>query len=208
MRARYAHAMERLYLACVGISGLALVVITLIIPYGVFMRYAMNSAASWPEPLAVLLMVLFSFVGGAAVYRANLHMAVVAVLEAVNERTRKALLALVDLCMLATALFMLGYGAHLVAVTWHQVIAEFPGLSVGITYLPIPVGGLITVLFIVERLWCGEPRAPRSCTATGRWTWSSAWTSSSCSRCSRFCARSESRSRTRSASRRSSPRSG
>ncbi|TMH50538.1 MAG: TRAP transporter small permease, partial [Betaproteobacteria bacterium] len=44
MRARYAHAMERLYLACVGISGLALVVITLIIPYGVFMRYAMNSA--------------------------------------------------------------------------------------------------------------------------------------------------------------------
>jgi TRAP-type C4-dicarboxylate transport system permease small subunit len=157
MRARYTQAMERLYLACVGISGLALVVITLIIPYGVFMRYAMNSAASWPEPLAVLLMVLFSFVGGAAVYRANLHMAVVALLEAVNERTRKAMLALVDLCMLATALFMLGYGAHLVVVTWHQVIAEFPGLSVGITYLPIPVGGLITVLFIVERVWCGEP---------------------------------------------------
>ena len=42
-------------------------------------------------------------------------------------------------------------------MTWHQVIAEFPGLSVGITYLPIPVGGLITVLFIVERVWCGEP---------------------------------------------------
>src|SRR6059036_3127800 len=150
MRSRYTQAMERLYLACVGISGVALVVITLIIPYGVFMRYAMNSAASWPEPLAVLVMVLFSFVGGAAVYRANLHMAVVALLEAVNEKTRKALLALVDMCMLAT-------GAHLVVVTWHQVIAEFPGLSVGITYLPIPVGGLITVLVIVERLWCGEP---------------------------------------------------
>jgi len=70
-------------------------------------------------------MVLFSFVGGAAVYRANLHMAVVALLQAVNERTRKVMLALVDLCMLATALFMLGYGAHLVIVTWHQVIAEF-----------------------------------------------------------------------------------
>jgi len=137
-------------------------------------------------------MVLFSFVGGAAVYRANLHMAVVALLEAVNKQTRKALLALVDLCMLATALFMLGYGAHLVVVTWHQVIAEFPGLSVGITYLPIPIGGLITVFFIVERVWCGEPRAPRSCTATSRWTWSSGWTSSSCSRSSRSCARSES----------------
>src|SRR5882762_5517418 len=105
MRARYTQAMEGLYLACVGISGLALVVITLIIPYGVFMRYAMNSAASWPEPLAVLLMVLFSFVGGAAVCRANLHMAVVALLQAVNKRTRKAMLALVDLCMLACGVY-------------------------------------------------------------------------------------------------------
>src|SRR2546430_17662226 len=111
MRARYAHAMERLYLACVGISGLALIVITLVIPYGVFMRYAMNSAASWPEPLAVLLMGLFSFVGGAAVYRANLHMAVVALLEAANERTRKPLLALGRPFILAPAPFILGYGA-------------------------------------------------------------------------------------------------
>src|SRR5260221_5365101 len=114
MRARYAQAMESLYLACVGISGLALVVITLIIPYGVFMRYVMNSAASWPEPLAVLLMVLFSFVGGAAVYRAHLHMAAVALLEAGNERTRKATLALVDLCRLATAPFRPRYVAPIV----------------------------------------------------------------------------------------------
>ncbi len=157
LKARYVRAMEKLYLACIAASGAALIVITLIIPYGVFMRYAMNSAASWPEPLAVLLMVLFSFVGGAAVYRANVHIAVMAMLDAVNERTRRALLRLVDLCMLATALFMLGYGAHLVVVTWHQVIAEFPGLSVGITYLPIPAGGLITLLFLIERVWCGEP---------------------------------------------------
>src|SRR6266496_1391534 len=107
MRARYTQAMERLYLACVGISGLALVVITLLIPYGVFMRYAMNSAASWPEPLAVLLMEQFSFVGGAAVYGANLHMAWLVRLEAVNKKSREALRGVVDLCMLATALFML-----------------------------------------------------------------------------------------------------
>jgi len=49
--------------------GIALIVITLIIPYGVFMRYVMNSPSSWPEPFAVVMMVMFSFVGGAAVYR-------------------------------------------------------------------------------------------------------------------------------------------
>jgi len=40
--------MESLYLACVGISGLALVVITLIIPYGVHaLRHEFG--ASWPD---------------------------------------------------------------------------------------------------------------------------------------------------------------
>ena len=52
---------------------------------------------------------------------------------------------------------MVYYGALLVATTWPQSIAEFPGLSVGLTYLPIPIGGAITLLFIIERLWLGDP---------------------------------------------------
>ena len=31
------------------------------------MRYVMNNPMSWPEPAAVVLMVMFSFIGGAAV---------------------------------------------------------------------------------------------------------------------------------------------
>jgi TRAP-type C4-dicarboxylate transport system permease small subunit len=157
MKARYAAAMEALYLACVVISGVSLVVITLIIPYGVFMRYVVNSPASWPEPASVLLMIVFSFLGGAAVYRAKVHIAVQAVLDAVDTRTRRALLLAVDLAMALTCLFMVLWGLQLVRTTWHQVIAEFPLLSVGLTYAPLPVGGLLTLLFIVERRWIGEP---------------------------------------------------
>jgi TRAP-type C4-dicarboxylate transport system permease small subunit len=157
MRAGYARAMERLYLACIVVSATALVAITLVIPYGVFMRYVMNSASSWPEPFSVLAMVLFSFVGGAAAYRANVHICVQMLTDAVPAQVRGWLLKLADLCLIAAACFMLFYGAQLVKVTWGQTIAEFPTLSVGITYLPIPVGGLITLLFIVERLWLGAP---------------------------------------------------
>ena len=157
MRAAYALAMERLYLACIVISAVALVSITLVIPYGVFMRYVMNSASSWPEPFSVLAMVLFSFVGGAAAYRANVHIAVQMLTDAVPAPARRALLLFADLAMVATALFMIVYGTQLVRATWNQTIAEFPTLSVGITYLPIPVGGLFTLLFIVERLWLGMP---------------------------------------------------
>ena len=157
MKAAYAAAMERLYLACIVVSATALVAITLVIPYGVFMRYVMNSASSWPEPFSVLAMVLFSFVGGAAAYRANAHICVQMLTDAVPRPARRALLLLADLAMVATALFMMIYGTQLVRATWGQTIAEFPTLSVGITYLPIPVGGLFTLLFIIERLWLGMP---------------------------------------------------
>ena len=52
MKRRYAQAMEWLYLACVILSGIAMVVITLIIPLGVFMRDVRNNPLAWPEPAA------------------------------------------------------------------------------------------------------------------------------------------------------------
>ena len=149
--------MQALYLACVVLSGAALVVITLIIPLGVVMRYVFNNPLSWPEPAAVVMMVMFSFVGGAAVYRANAQIAVEALLNAVPPNVRTAMKWGVHACMLLTAAFMLGYGVHLCELTWGNSMAEFPGLSVGIVYMPIPLGGLLTLLFIVEKVWLGEP---------------------------------------------------
>lgn len=154
---RYQQAMEWLYIACVVISGTALVMITLIIPLGVFMRYAMNNPLSWPEPAAVIMMVMFSFLGGAAVYRANVHIAVEALLNAVSPAVRRVMLWGVNVCMAATALFMLGYGVQLCLVTRYSTMAEFPGLSQAIVYLPIPVAGLLTLLFLIERVWVGDP---------------------------------------------------
>lgn len=156
-RQRYAQAMEWTYLACIVLSGLALVTITLIIPLGVFMRYAMNSALSWPEPASICLMVLFSFVGGAAVYRANGHIAVEMLLDAVRPGVRRAMRWGVQACVALIALFLLLYGARLCQTTWQQSLAEFPGLRQGIVYLPIPIAGVLTLLFLVERLWVGPP---------------------------------------------------
>jgi TRAP-type C4-dicarboxylate transport system permease small subunit len=149
--------MQRLYLACIVLSGLAMVAITLMIPSGVFMRYVMHDPLQWPEPASVIMMVFFSFVGGAAVYRANQQIAVEALMKAVGPRSRVAMQWGVHACMLLVAGFMLFYGAHLCYVTRGNTIAEFPSLSVGIVYLPIPLGGLLTLLFIVEKIWLGEP---------------------------------------------------
>jgi TRAP-type C4-dicarboxylate transport system permease small subunit len=58
--------------------------------------------------------------------------------------------------MMLTSVFMLWWGLKLVATTYNQIIPEFPILSVGISYLPVPLGGGLTMLFIIERMMKGE----------------------------------------------------
>jgi TRAP-type C4-dicarboxylate transport system permease small subunit len=157
LKQRYAQWMERLYLFCIILSGVAVVLITLIIPFGVFMRYVMNSPQSWPEPAAVVMMVMFSFIGGAAVYRANVHVAVEALLNAVSAGQKRIMLWGVDACIGAMASFMAFYGVQLVRATWYQSMAEFPWLSAGVVYMPIPIAGVLTLLFLIERVWVGDP---------------------------------------------------
>ena len=49
--------------ACLLVAGACLVIIAIIIPWAVFTRYVINSAASWPEPTAVLLTIVVTFLG-------------------------------------------------------------------------------------------------------------------------------------------------
>ena len=74
MAALYRKAMDWAYLFCVMIAGTALVLISAVIPWGVYTRYVLNSAASWPEPTAVLLTIWLTFFGAAACYRLRFHM--------------------------------------------------------------------------------------------------------------------------------------
>jgi TRAP-type C4-dicarboxylate transport system permease small subunit len=53
---------------------------------------------------------------------------------------------------------MANWGMGLCDATWYSSIDAFPGLSVGLTYLPIPLGGAVTFLFAVERMTIGGPR--------------------------------------------------
>jgi TRAP-type C4-dicarboxylate transport system permease small subunit len=159
MKKTYRAAMEWLYIACIALAGVAMVLMTIFIPYGVFMRYAMNSAASWPEPASILLMIWFSFVGGAAAYRANAHIAVGTLLNMVDETNRRRLKRFGDVGMGIIGVFMIKWGVQLVHAVWDNRVAEFPDISVGASYIPIPVAGVITLLFCIERLWLGQPPA-------------------------------------------------
>jgi len=156
MKAQYIRLMDVLHRFCMVVAGFCLVAITLMIPYGVFTRYVLNSASSWPEPMAVLLMIWFSFLSASLVYRENLHIGVAVIPMMLEGKAKTAIGWLIEACMMGTNLFIFWWGIKLVAVTWYQTISEFPWYSVGASYLPVPIGGAITALFVIERLWTSK----------------------------------------------------
>jgi TRAP-type C4-dicarboxylate transport system permease small subunit len=107
--------------------------------------------------MAILLTIVLTFFGAAACYRAGTHMSVSVLVRALSPPLRRVVEPLAEVLVALVGLFMVIWGARLVGTTWYQSIAEFPALSVGVTYLPIPIGGAITLVFVGERLLIGRP---------------------------------------------------
>ncbi|GFM49826.1 TRAP transporter small permease [Pseudomonas capsici] len=145
-----------LYRICIAIAGLSVLTMSLIIPWGIFARYVLGSGSSWPEPTAILLMVVFTFFGAAASYRAGAHMAVAMATERMSPPLRKYAALLVQILMAVVCVFMAVKGFKLCATTWNQYLGEMPSLRVGISYLPIPIGGILTLIFVLEKMFLGD----------------------------------------------------
>jgi TRAP-type C4-dicarboxylate transport system permease small subunit len=155
----FRRGMDALYWSCVVLGGVALVLISAVIPWAVYTRYVLNDAASWPEPFAVLLTIVLTFFGAAACYRRGQHMNIAVFAGMLPVGLRRAVGFLAEALVGLFALFMAFYGTKLVIATWYNTIPDFPALSVGVTYLPIPLGGAILFCFVVERMTLGPPGA-------------------------------------------------
>lgn len=149
-------ALDHVYRGCVGAAAVAIILMSLIVPVGVVLRYVFGVGAQWPEPIAILLMLVFTFIGAAAAYRAGGHIAVTMLTERLAPGLQRALGLVIDALMALVCLFVAGYGARLCLETMGQSIAELPWMPVGVTYLPIPLGAALTLLFVLERMAFGS----------------------------------------------------
>ena len=97
-------------------------------------------------------MIVLSFLSAVVCYREYLHIGV-GVLPAFCDGPAKSCWAgsWKSACWPPTC-SCLAWGIKLVQTTWYQSIAEFPIVTAGMAYLPIPVGGALTALFVIERL--------------------------------------------------------
>jgi TRAP-type C4-dicarboxylate transport system permease small subunit len=161
MRRTAESLLDAVYLASIWIAGAAILVMSFIIPWGVFTRYVLGSGSQWPEPIAILLMMVFTFIGAAAGYRAGSHIAVTMLTDQLPKAVQAAAARISDVLMLLICGFVVVYGVQLCRATWGQSVSELPWLPVGVTYLPLPIGGVLTLLFVLERLaWGAQGERP------------------------------------------------
>jgi TRAP-type C4-dicarboxylate transport system permease small subunit len=151
MKLAYRRAMDALYLVCATIAGLGIAMMSVIIAWGVFTRYVLGQGSFWPEPISIFIIIQVTFYGAAACYRANAHIGIDMATRRLPTTAARMANGLVLLLMATISLFMIVYGVSLVQTTFFQVYPEFQYIRVGVVYTAIPAGGLITLLFVIEK---------------------------------------------------------
>lgn len=133
------------------LAGLGLVVMTIIVFAQVWFRYVLNDSLLWVEPIAILLMSWFIFLGSAVGVRESFHMGFEILLYVLPERGGHVLRILSDLAVLFFSAGMVVYGWQLMARTWDSSmpVVRLPG---GFVYMPLFVGGILMSLFMLEHL--------------------------------------------------------
>jgi TRAP-type C4-dicarboxylate transport system permease small subunit len=150
-------AMSFLSNASLYIAGVGLVAMTLIVFWQVFVRFVLNWGQAWTELSSIMIMSWFIFLGAAVGVRENYHLGFDVLLYVLPKGSKKILRTISDVFVLAFAIGMVVYGSDLMRLQWAE---RLPGLGISgaFRYLPVVVGGVLIVLFSVERIvlrWAG-----------------------------------------------------
>ncbi|HSO48500.1 MAG TPA: TRAP transporter small permease [Rhizobiaceae bacterium] len=141
----------RLSNAALWLAGTGLVLMTAFVAWQVFCRYVLNDSPSWTEPGSVMLMSWFIFLGAAVGIRENNHLGFDVLLYVLPKSGKRVLRMISDLVILAFGAGMIWYGGALMRLTWNTTLPSL-GISGAFDYLPIVGGGVLAVIFSLERI--------------------------------------------------------
>ena len=137
--------------AALWLAGTALVAMTAIIALHVFFRYVLDDAVVWALPASVMIMGWFIFLGAAVGIRDGHHLSFDVLLLVLPERVVFVLNMVSDLVVMAFGGGMIWYGYELAAKTAGNAIPSL-GISGAFDFLPLVGGGILMVLFSLERI--------------------------------------------------------
>ena len=133
------------------LAGLGLVLMTALVGAQVFSRYVLNQSIIWSEPAAIILMGWFIFLGAAVGIREGYHLSFDVLLYIVPHRVKMVLFSISDAVVFGFGVGMVFYGGQMALAAMGRKIPTL-GLSASLDFLPLVLGGVLVVLFSLERL--------------------------------------------------------
>ncbi|WP_435258606.1 TRAP transporter small permease [Thioclava sp. FR2] len=148
---KVAVVMDHVARAALWIAGAGLTAMTAIITAQVFFRYVLNDSIIWSEPAAVILMGWFIFLGAAVGIREGYHLSFDVLLYLLSERAKLVLYSISDLVVAAFGFGMVWFGWQLMAAAYGITLPSL-GITGAVDFMPLVGGGILMVLFSLERL--------------------------------------------------------
>ena len=133
------------------IASAGLVLMTAIIAAQVFFRYVLNDSLVWSEPGSVMVMGWFIFLGAAVGIREGYHLSFEILRAVVPPRVELIFETISDLVVAAFGIGMVFFGWSLAIRTAGNVLPSL-GISGAFDFIPIVAGGVLVVIFSIERL--------------------------------------------------------
>jgi TRAP-type C4-dicarboxylate transport system permease small subunit len=133
------------------VAGVGLVLMTALIAAQVFWRYVLNDSISWTEPASVMIMGWFIFLGAAVGIREGYHLSFDVLLYVLPDRVKLVLHTVSDVVVAAFGGGMIWFGAELAEKTAGNKLPSL-GISGAFDFIPIVAGGVLVVLFSLERV--------------------------------------------------------
>lgn len=133
------------------LSGIGLVLMTALIACQVFWRYVLNDSISWTEPASVMIMGWFIFLGAAVGIREGYHLSFDIMLYVVPDRVKLWMHTVSDIVVIGFGAGMAVYGTELAINAAPNTLPSL-GISGAFDFVPIVAGGMLVVLFSIERI--------------------------------------------------------
>lgn len=148
--------LDQIVEAACAIVSLALAVTVF---FQVFNRFVLKAPLAWSEDLAMLLFQWMVFLGAALVVRRMRHFGIELLVRQLPDRARHVLELVVPVIIGLVAIIMVSQGITLLSFNMTRMYGTMD-LSYTWAYLPIPVSGVLILIYLVPlevHRWKGTP---------------------------------------------------
>lgn len=130
-----------------------LIFMTCLVLWQVFTRYILGSPAAFTEELIKYALMWTGFIGAAYAFSTRDHMALTLVKSKLNGTPYKVLSLIIDVLILALALFIITIGGFKLVISAKAEFSALLGISRALVYSVAPISGIFIIIAQVINIY-------------------------------------------------------